>query len=486
MTVLDAVRSAAVGAEARAQHGGNWLRTYVAVLVLVDTLAVALGGWLAFALRFGDAPTGEHEYLIASLLLPIPWVALVAAARAYEPRFLGVGSEEFRRVLTAAVWLTAVVGTLSWATKAEVARGYVVLALPVACLGTLLGRYLARKRLHALRGGGACMHDAIAIGHAGPVAELVRQARREPYHGLRIIGACTPGGGPAPALTDLGIPVLGAFDDAVGVVTDMQVDSVAVLSCPEMDGPALRRLSWALEGSQTELTVAPALIDVAGPRIAIRPVCGLPLLHVEQPEFSGARRVLKGGVDRLAAAVALLLLTPLLVAVALAVKIDSRGPVLFRQERVGRHGKLFTILKFRTMNRDAESQIAGLAHLNRADGVLFKIPGDPRMTRVGRLLRRFSVDELPQLLNVLIGSMSLVGPRPPLPAEVAKYHVDVRRRLLVKPGLTGLWQVSGRADLDWDEAVRLDLRYVENWSLTLDLLILWKTVAVVLRGRGAY
>jgi len=364
MTVLDAVRSAAVGAEARAQHGGNWLRTYVAVLVLVDTLAVALGGWLAFALRFGDAPTGEHEYLIASLLLPIPWVALVAAARAYEPRFLGVGSEEFRRVLTAAVWLTAVVGTLSWATKAEVARGYVVLALPVACLGTLLGRYLARKRLHALRGAGACMHDAIAIGHAGPVAELVRQARREPYHGLRIIGACTPGGGPAPALTDLGIPVLGAFDDAVGVVTDMQVDSVAVLSCPEMDGPALRRLSWALEGSQTELTVAPALIDVAGPRIAIRPVCGLPLLHVEQPEFSGARRVLKGGVDRLAAAVALLLLTPLLVAVALAVNVGAYNAEAIRAGGAGLGG-FFTPVAAGTLLADGKEErvIDGVPHI---------------------------------------------------------------------------------------------------------------------------
>jgi exopolysaccharide biosynthesis polyprenyl glycosylphosphotransferase len=267
----------------------------------------------------------------------------------------------------------------------------------------------------------------------------------------------------------------------------MEVDSVAVLGCPEMDGPTLRRLSWALEGSRTDFIVAPALLDVAGPRIAIRPVCGLPLLHVEQPEFSGMRRIVKAAVDRAAAGVALLLLTPVLLAIAAAVKASSPGPVLFRQVRVGRDGSIFTILKFRTMTADAEQRLPDVMHLNaNSDGLLFKIPDDPRLTRVGRVLRRYSLDELPQLLNVLAGSMSLVGPRPPLPTEVEQYHLDLHRRLLVKPGLTGLWQISGRADLSWDEAVRLDLRYVENWSLTLDLLILWKTVAVVLRGRGAY
>jgi exopolysaccharide biosynthesis polyprenyl glycosylphosphotransferase len=487
MSVLDVVRAEKIARRrALAAPLRSWPRTYVRTLVAADAMVAAVAGILALSVRFGDAPT-HSAYVLASLLLPVPWLVVMAMARAYEQRYLGVGSEEFRRVVTGAVWLTAVVGTVSWATKAEVARGYVVIAIPVSCALTLLGRYAARKGLHRLRSAGACMHETIVVGHPHPVAELVRQSRRETYHGLRVIGACLPEAGPHPELTDLGVPVLGSFAQAADVVQGMEVDSVAVLGCPEMDGPTLRRLSWALEGSRTDFIVAPALLDVAGPRIAIRPVCGLPLLHVEQPEFSGMRRIVKAAVDRAAAGVALLLLTPVLLAIAAAVKASSPGPVLFRQVRVGRDGSIFTILKFRTMTADAEQRLPDVMHLNaNSDGLLFKIPDDPRLTRVGRVLRRYSLDELPQLLNVLAGSMSLVGPRPPLPTEVEQYHLDLHRRLLVKPGLTGLWQISGRADLSWDEAVRLDLRYVENWSLTLDLLILWKTVAVVLRGRGAY
>jgi exopolysaccharide biosynthesis polyprenyl glycosylphosphotransferase len=196
--------------------------------------------------------------------------------------------------------------------------------------------------------------------------------------------------------------------------------------------------------------------------------------------------VVKGGLDRVVAALALLLLTPVLLAVAAAIKLTSPGPVLFHQERVGVNGQSFTMLKFRSMVVGADRNLESLRAENISDGVLFKMREDPRVTRVGRVLRRLSIDELPQLLNVLGGSMSLVGPRPPLPAEVARYDAPVHRRLLVKPGLTGLWQVSGRSDLPWDEAVRLDLRYVENWSLTMDLLILAKTVRAVLGSSGAY
>jgi exopolysaccharide biosynthesis polyprenyl glycosylphosphotransferase len=228
-------------------------------------------------------------------------------------------------------------------------------------------------------------------------------------------------------------------------------------------------------------------MEVAGTRLHIRPVTGLPLLHVEEPEFAGARRVVKGAVDRVLAGVGFVLTLPLLLAIVLMIRLTSPGPALFRQIRIGRDGREFTLLKFRSMYADAEVRRAELLARNeRAEGLLFKIRDDPRITPVGRWLRKFSLDELPQLINVLTGRMSLVGPRPPLPEEVALYQDDVRRRLLVKPGLTGLWQISGRSDLDWDESVRLDLRYVENWSFTLDLMILWKTMATVARGRGAY
>jgi exopolysaccharide biosynthesis polyprenyl glycosylphosphotransferase len=236
-----------------------------------------------------------------------------------------------------------------------------------------------------------------------------------------------------------------------------------------------------------ELLVAPGLTEVAGPRLHMRPFIGLPLVHVEEPEFRGPKRLVKEVLDRLGAAALVLLVLPVLLAIAVAVRVDTPGPVFFRQQRIGKTGRPFTMLKFRSMVVDAEARRAELAARNQnADGLLFKVADDPRVTRVGRLLRRLSLDELPQLLNVLGGSMSLVGPRPPLPSEVARYDDDVRRRLLVKPGLTGLWQISGRSDLTWEEAVRLDLRYVENWSLALDLSILWRTFSAVLHADGAY
>jgi exopolysaccharide biosynthesis polyprenyl glycosylphosphotransferase len=251
-----------------------------------------------------------------------------------------------------------------------------------------------------------------------------------------------------------------------------------------MDGLALRRLAWRLEKTHTELVVAPALMEVAGPRTTIRPAAGLPLLHVEHPQLAGARQLVKNVFDRVVAGLLLVLIAPLLLGLALAVRVSSPGPALFRQTRVGRDGRLFTIVKFRTMRQDAERMKVEL--VSDADGVLFKVRDDPRVTALGALMRRHSLDELPQLINVLFGHMSLVGPRPPLPEEVAQYGDDVRRRLLVRPGLTGLWQVSGRSDLSWEESVRLDLRYVENWSLMLDLQILWKTWSAVARGQGAY
>jgi exopolysaccharide biosynthesis polyprenyl glycosylphosphotransferase len=234
------------------------------------------------------------------------------------------------------------------------------------------------------------------------------------------------------------------------------------------------------------LLVAPRLTDISGPRIHIRPVAGLPLLNVEEPEFSGVRRIVKGGLDRFLAFFAIVLLLPVLAGIALAVAVTSRGPILFRQVRIGRHGEPFVIHKFRSMYSDAEERLAELEHLNETDGTLFKVRDDPRVTPVGRYLRRFSLDELPQFFDVLLGRMSLVGPRPPLPTEVDRYASLVRRRLVVKPGITGLWQVSGRSDLSWDESVRLDLLYVETWSLALDITIMLKTVLAVLRRRGAY
>ena len=278
----------------------------------------------------------------------------------------------------------------------------------------------------------------------------------------------------------------GGLDGAASAVARFGADTVAVLACPEMDGMRLRELAWSLEKTRTDMCVASALLDVAGPRTTIRPIAGLPLLHVDHPELDGVKQVIKGVFDRMSASLALILLSPLFALIALAIWIPDRKSVFFRQTRVGKDGRTFRVWKFRTMVVDAEARKAQLLKLNEADGALFKMRQDPRVTRTGAWLRRWSLDEFPQLLNVLVGEMSMVGPRPALPAETAGYGHHMRRRLVVRPGITGLWQVNGRSDLSWDEAERLDVRYVENWSLVLDLQILWKTLAAVWHGSGAY
>jgi exopolysaccharide biosynthesis polyprenyl glycosylphosphotransferase len=248
----------------------------------------------------------------------------------------------------------------------------------------------------------------------------------------------------------------------------------------------LRRLAWELEKDGTDLCVAPALMDVAGPRTTIRPVAGLPLLHVDHAELTGVKRVIKSFFDKIIATAALIAFSPILALIALAIVLDDGGPALFTQTRVGKDGQPFTVLKFRTMVPDAELRKEALLGLNEGDGLLFKLRKDPRITTVGSWLRRWSLDELPQLLNVMLGEMSLVGPRPALPAEAALYSDELCRRVYVKPGMTVLWLINGRSDLSREDAVRLDLRYVENWTLALDLQILWKTCAAVAKGRGAY
>ena len=447
-----------------------------------DLLCGLLAGGLAVLVRFGEVTPDVAPYRTLSLALPLLWVGVLGLNRAYGARLIGVGSEEFRRVTQCGFLLTAGVAITAYVTKTDLARGYVVLALPLVTFLTLVCRYILRRRLHRMRARGLCMRRVVAVGHQGSIADLIRRFRREPYHGMQIVAACLPRGDDTESVE--AVPVLGDFSEVPLVVCQASADTVAVLACPELDGTALRRLAWRLEKTRTDLVVAPALMEVAGPRTTIRPVAGLPLLHVEHPELSGVRQLLKNLFDRAAAVLALAVLAPVMAGLALAVRATSPGPALFRQTRVGRDGVEFTILKLRTMSRDAEHLKIHL--VGDRDGVLFKIKNDPRVTPLGGWLRRHSLDELPQLFNVLLGHMSLVGPRPPLPEEVAGYGDDVRRRLVVRPGMTGLWQVNGRSDLSWEESVRLDLRYVENWSLTLDLQILWKTCSAVARGSGAY
>jgi exopolysaccharide biosynthesis polyprenyl glycosylphosphotransferase len=485
MSVLGVRETTGIPRTAAGSRLRDWQLSYIIAAVAADFTVASIAAVVALTGRFGGSE--PPRYVIGSALVPVLWVIMVAANRAYEPRFTGVGTEEFRRVLHAGVSLLAVVGVMSYATMAEIARGYVLIAIPLVIVLDLLARWVLRTALYRQRRAGNCLQRTIVVGAPWAVVDCVRQLRNESDHGLHVVGVCLPDGAERPAGLDPSVPVVGTFGSVARAVAAVDADTVTVLSNAELSGAALRRLAWSLEHSGTELVVGSGLIEVAGPRITVRPVAGLPLLHVERPRLSGAGRVTKAIYDRAFAVVALLLLAPLFLAICAWIRLHDHGPALFRQTRVGLNGKEFTLYKFRSMYTDAEARRIELAHRNeRAEGLLFKIKDDPRITPVGRWLRKFSLDELPQLINVLQGKMSLVGPRPPLPEEVALYQDDVRRRLLVKPGLTGLWQISGRSDLDWDESVRLDLRYVENWSFTLDLMILWKTMSTVVRGRGAY
>jgi exopolysaccharide biosynthesis polyprenyl glycosylphosphotransferase len=441
-------------------------------------------------LRFHVAdvrPDARATDLVAAVTLPFAWVFVIAAQRGYEGRFVGAGSIEFQRMFRAFVAVTLLVSFVSYAGRADVSRGFLLVALPPVLVFGCVTRYVVRKHLHRVRARGGAMTPVLAIGSARAVAEFATQLRTDPHAGMKVVGACLPLLDPIDAdfLDDADVPAVGSIDAVPAAVRRCGARSVVVLS-GEVQAERLRWISWQLEGSDTDLIVAPGIVEVGGRRLHIHPVAGLPLLHVDEPRFTGVQRMFKSGFDRGVAALSVLALLPVFVVIAILVRATSTGPALFRQTRVGRDGRKFTMFKFRSMCVDAEHQVDELMTHNIADGPLFKIHDDPRVTRVGRVLRKLSLDELPQLLNVLGGSMSLVGPRPPLPHEVAKYGDDVRRRLLVKPGITGLWQISGRSDLSWDESVRLDLRYVENWSLATDLMILWKTVFAVVRSSGAY
>jgi exopolysaccharide biosynthesis polyprenyl glycosylphosphotransferase len=468
--------------ERRTARVSAWTRDYLREVALADLGCAVVGVFMAAQIRFGSNVTST--YLALSLALPVLWIGALWLAGAYDVRFIGTGSDEYRKVLNAGVSLTAAVAIFSYAVNLQVSRTYVVIALPSITLFDLVARYAMRKRLHWQRGHGKCLHSVLAVGHELAVADLVTELNRDKYHGLTVIGACVA----RPGVNDevAGVRVYGGLDDVTAAVKAFGIDTVAVTACPEMNGIKLRSLAWELEKTGTDLCVSPALLDVAGPRTTIRQTAGLTLLHVDHPQMSGFRLVLKGLFDRCAAAAALIVLAPVMSAIAAAIWLHDRGPVLFTQLRVGRDGHEFRIYKFRTMVVDAEQRKQELLADNDSDGVLFKIRKDPRVTAVGAHLRHWSLDELPQLFNIFLGDMSLVGPRPALPEEADKYAAHVRRRLVVKPGLTGLWQVSGRSDLSWEESVRLDLRYVENWSFALDLQILWKTTSVLVRRSGAY
>ncbi|MCO7222245.1 sugar transferase [Klenkia sp. PcliD-1-E] len=466
---------------ARRRRTPEWLVNYTASLVVGDAAVAGL-------VLLGMASVGDRQWLstASGVLVATAWVAALALAGAYGERRLGTGASEYHRVLLGGMAGTAALGMLL-AANPDVSLGDLVLvAMPAVTVLSILGRNLQRRRLHRARRQGHMAKRVVVVGREVALVDLVTRLRRDAAAGWQVIGACVPDPASAGGLGREGVHVLGGLDHVETVLGNVRADAVIVASTSETAAAYLRELAWKLEGTNIDLLVVPGLIEVAPDRLHVRPTVSVPLIQIDEPDFWGMRRVVKSAIDRTVALLVLMLLAPLLVVIAVAVKVDSRGPVFYRQRRVGKRGREFGLLKFRSMVVGADAVLTALEQADDGNGVLFKMRVDPRVTGVGRVLRRFSLDELPQLLNVLRGEMSLVGPRPALATEVAQYGDDMQRRLLVKPGVTGLWQVSGRSDLSWDESVELDVRYVENWSLGRDFSILWRTARAVMHGSGAY
>lgn len=474
----------------------GWQRSYAHRLVIVDLVGVVLAIGLAQWLRFGELPVADHDfqysnYTVVSFAIALGWLIALSINRSRSPRIIGSGAEEYRRVVLATLSTFGAVAIISMLFKLELARGYLMIALPTGIAILTVFRWLARRQLVKARRHGECITRVLVVGNAPAVRDFTKALAREPWSEYRVVGACIAGPDEHRNLIDVpGVGTVRTFGDETNIAaavaaTDCQ--AVAVTATERLDGRGIRDLSWELEKLNIDLLVSPGVVDVAVPRLQMRPVAGLPLIHVEKPQYHGAKRFEKRLFDVMFSGAVLLFASPILIAVAIAIKLTSRGPVFYRSERIGIDGKPFEMIKFRTMVNDADKMVSQLAALNESDGgVLFKIKEDPRVTPVGRILRKFSIDELPQFINVLKRDMSVVGPRPPLAREVKTYDDYARKRLLVKPGITGLWQVSGRSDLSWEDSVRLDMFYVENWTMISDMVIAVKTVRAVFTSSGAY
>jgi exopolysaccharide biosynthesis polyprenyl glycosylphosphotransferase len=460
---------------------GRWTsasRRYRAVVLCSDVVvAAAVGVGVTFAL--GYAYSTVALWLAGAV---VSFVLAIAVARGYERRRLGVGVEEYQSVLMAGVLVAIGLVVVAFTFQVDIPRLGVFLGVPLATALACAGRHALRKRLHKRRVHGQDLQRTIVVGDPATASRVAMDLTEAAFEGYMVVGLCLASAHDEAPLSDL--PVLGAVADIAQVVVDHAVE-IVVVTGSILSGDALRRLSWALDRAGASLVVVPDLVDVSGPRITVRPNTSLALLEVEVAAPK-QRLVAKNMVDKVLAPVLVLVSLPLIAMLALLIRATSPGPAFYRHERIGIDGRPFTMWKLRTMYTDADRRRTDLMSGSDGNGILFKLRDDPRVTPVGRVLRRFSLDELPQLWNVMRGDMALVGPRPPLASEVVMYEDEVHRRLRVKPGLTGLWQVSGRSDLTWEDTVRLDLRYADNWSLVMDLSILWKTLRAVVHPRGAY
>ncbi|MCW2135374.1 exopolysaccharide biosynthesis polyprenyl glycosylphosphotransferase [Arthrobacter sp. VKM Ac-2550] len=442
-------------------------------LLATDALVIIVSVVLAQLLRFGVTDEElrlsglQSSYWIISVVLAFMWLISLAISQSRALPVLGVGNDEYRRVINSTMATFGFVAICAMLLKMDIARGYLAIALPAGLGLLLVSRHLWRQWLVRKRTLGAFADRALIVGTSADVVFVANKIIKNPASGYHLVGAAVRSPNEAAVILDesTSIPIVSSPDKVAGVVERHDIDTVIVAGSGEQGHRHLKELSWALEESNTSLVVASKLVDVAGPRIHWRPVEGLPLMSVELPQYGGSKFSLKRAFDVLSSGFGLLCILPVLAVTALAIKIDSPGPILFKQQRIGLRGEPFSIYKFRSMYINAEEKLLEVMGDSGGMQLFYKSKDDPRITRVGRFIRRYSIDELPQLWNVFNGTMSMVGPRPQIDKEVELYDDSMHRRLYVKPGITGLWQVSGRSDLDAEQSIRLDLYYVENWSL---------------------
>lgn len=465
----------------------SWQRRYARLLAIVDAAVVASAVFGSQVFWLGPHPvdvgSSPLSYTTLSLALFCAWLLALTIAGTRQQRVVGYGVAEYRLVLGASFQLFGLFAIAAYLTGADVSRGYFLLSLPLGTVALLGGRALCRQGLRTRRRSGDMNNRVLLVGGADENERVASELARQPAAGLQVVGEHalerTPGRAP--------------WDEERGRILHDRLsacgaDSVLISGGTLLGAQDIRRIGWSLDPGRQHLIVAVNLTDVAGPRLHTRPVAGLPLVHIETPQFSAIQRLMKRAFDLVVASVLVITLSPVLAVLALLVRASGPGPILYRQDRVGQGGVPFGMLKFRSMVDGADARLHELlAAQGRGGTPLFKLDDDPRITRVGRWLRKYSLDELPQLFNVLGGQMSLVGPRPQRHAEVEFYDDDAHRRLMVRPGMSGLWQVSGRSALAWDDAIRLDLFYVENWSLVGDIVILMRTFkAVIAPGDTAH
>ena len=456
--------------------------------IVIDFLAIWVSFTIAWHLReqsglfSNDVSALTRALMHWKPLASAAWLVVIACFGGYAVREFGSGTVSIRRALNAGLFNIGFFSLVLYMTTTEFSRSYFLLLFIIAMPLITLGRLFGRRILHWLHRRGYGISRVIIVGRPQQAEQFSRMLKGSAWLGLEPYLVFDPD----EALETYKGDHRSISDNLLKLAESTQAELVLFAPGSVPDSVDFRRYVWRFEGHRTQLAVVPSLVDVAADRIRTRPVGGLPLVYVEDPNSAGALSHSKRIFDIVMASLALIMVSPVMIITALAVYFTDRGPVFFRQERVGRDGKTFKMIKFRSMVVDAEARLAQLQGGNKTNEVMFKLKKDPRITPVGGFIRRFSIDELPQLFNVIQGDMSLIGPRPPLPREVAKYTPDEMRRLRVRPGITGLWQISGRSDLSWDETIRLDLYYIDNWSPLQDLSILTKTVQAVLSSRGAY